>query len=251
MKAYEKYYERLIDNISKIKNTEGDAIERASDKIISAMENEKDIYFFGPGGHSSIFAEDVMYREGELSNIIPIIDPNISLGHGAMKEINYFERVKGLGEAIIKYNRLKKGDVIVIGSPYGINQVCIDSAQYSKNIGVYVIAITSPEFANNENLENERRHSSERSLSDIADITINSFTPIDDLTIYDERTNQKYGPMGTILQLITLKFLTTRTIEKIIEKGNIPEIWKDALERGGTEHNEKNLNSMFGKIRAL
>lgn len=250
MNAYVEYLNVLIKLIEKVRDSQDEKFDQASDIIVKAILEEKMIHFWGPGGHSSIFAEDVMYREGELACINPIIDQNISLCHGALKEINYFERVEKLGKVIVKCNRIKAEDVVVIGSAYGVNPVCIEGALECKKVGAKVIAITSPAFS--DSLDNEEtRHATGKGLNEIADIYINSYSPFDDLTMKIDEMDQKFGPVGTIMQLITLKALTTTVIEKLARKGVEVPIWKNALEKGGVEFNDRYLNKLWGKVKSM
>mgnify|MGYP000944888420 CR=1 FL=1 len=226
MNAYINYLNILIGLIEKVRDTQDEKFDKAADFIVKAISEKRMVHFWGPGGHSSIFAEDVLYREGELACINPIIDPNISLSHGAMKEVNYFERIEGLGKAIIKYNRIKENDVVVIGSAYGVNPVCIQGAMECKRIGALVIAITSPAFSDALN-NDETRHSNKKGLNEISDIYLNSYSPFDDLTLKIDCLDQKFGSVGTIMQLITLKALTTTVIKKLAEKGLEVPIWRN------------------------
>lgn len=250
MKGYYEYLTNLAGLVEKVRDQQGESICRAARVLADAVERGSRIYFWGPGGHSSIFAEDVMYREGELACICPIVDPNISLGHGALKEVNYYERIVGMGKTIIKYNRVGAGDVMVIGSAYGVNPVCIEGAMEAKRLGATVVAITSAAFANT--LDNaETRHDTGKSLHEIADVYIDSYSPADDLCLKKENFAQKYGPVGTIMQLLTLKALTTTTITELIDRGVDVPIWRNALEKGGPEFNEKYMNNMWCVVKCL
>lgn len=250
MNAYMDYLNIIIGLIEKVRDTQLEKFDTAAEIIVKAISEKRMVHFWGPGGHSSIFAEDVMYREGELACINPIIDPNISLGHGALKEVNYFERVEGLSKAIIKYNRVKAGDVMVIGSAYGVNPVCIQGALECKRVGAVIIAVTSPAFS--DALDNEEtRHSNGMGLNEISDIYLNSYSPFDDLTLKIDSMDQKFGPVGTIMQLITLKALTTTVIEKLAEKGIEVPIWRNALEKGGVEFNNRYLDQIWCKVKSM
>lgn len=250
MKAYIDYLNTLIGLVEKVRDTQHDKFEAAADIIANAISQNRMVHFWGPGGHSSIFAEDVMYREGELACINPIIDPNISLGHGALKEINYFERVEGMGRAIVRFNRIKEGDVVVIGSAYGVNPVCIQGALECRKLGATVISITSPAFS--DSLDNEEtRHSTGKGLYEISDVYINSYSPSDDLTMKMDGLEQKFGPIGTIMQLLTLKALTTTVIQKLAEAGVEVPIWRNALEKGGTEFNDRYMNALWCRVKSM
>ena len=236
--------------MTQIRDAQDEVFEKATDILADALEQEKLLYFWGPGGHSSIFAEDVLFREGELAYINPILDTNISLGHGALKEVNYFERIGGLGRAIIKYHRVGEGDVLVVGSPYGVNPVCIEGTLYAKERGATIIAVTSPKFADHHDNE-ATSHASGRTLNKIADIVVNSFSLIDDLALTIDGFEQKVGPVGTILQLTTLKCLTTYTIQKLVQRGAKVPVWRNSLVKGGAEFNDNYMNELWCRVKSL
>lgn len=250
MKAHKEYLSKLISILESIRDTQDDRFEQAAVVIADALDAGRMVHFWGPGGHSSIFAEDVLYREGELALINPILDPSISLSGGAMKEIEYYERIAEIGAAIMRANNVKSGDVVVIGSAYGVNPVCIEGALAAKKLNATVIAVTSQLFS--DALDNdETRHVDGTSLYSIADIYINSFSPSDDLLLEREGFQQKFGPVGTIVQLSALKALTTRVIEIMIERGAEVPIWRNALEKGGTTFNEAYMKKIWPVAKSI
>lgn len=250
MKAYKEYLNCLITLVEQVRDTQDDKFEAAAELIADTLENGGMVHFWGPGGHSSIFSEDVLYREGELALINPIIDPSISLGHGGLKEINYYERIPDIGAAVIKANNIKEGDIVVLGSAYGVNPVCIQGAIECQKAGATVVAITSPAFS--DALENDdTKHENGELLYQISDMYINSYSPEDDLLLKVEGFPQKFGPVGTIMQLLTLKALTSTVIEKLIERGGEVPIWRNALEKGGPEFNEKYMNMIWSVAKSM
>lgn len=250
MKAYKEYLNHLIHLVEQVRDTQDEKFEAAAELIADAMSKGRMIHLWGPGGHSSIFSEDALYREGELALVNPIIDPSISLGHGGLKEINYYERIADIGTAIIKANNIKEGDVVILGSAYGVNPVCIQGAIECKKAGATVIAITSPSFSDALN-NDDTKHENGELLYKIADMYINSYSPEDDLVLKAEGFSQKFGPIGTIMQLLTLKALTTTVIVKLIEKGGEVPIWRNALEKGGPEFNEKYMNKIWPIAKSM
>lgn len=250
MKAYKEYLTKLIDILENIRDSQDEKFQQAAEIIANALSSKKMVHFWGPGGHSSIFAEDVLYREGELALINPILDPSICLANGAMKEIEYYERISEIGKAVIKANHVAPGDVMVMGSAYGVNPVCIEGALAAKEAGATLIAITSHFFS--DALDNEdTRHETGASLASIADIYISSFSPFDDLLLEREGFPQKFGPVGTIVQLSALKALTVSAIELLIERGEEVPIWRNALEKGGAQFNEIYMEQAWRKVKTM
>ena len=107
------YLDAVCDLIQQIKRTQNERFKQAADILSDRVAQGRLIYLWGPGGHSSIFSEDAMYRKGELAALCPIYDANISLSHGAAREINGMERVEGLGKVVVEYHKISKGDIVI------------------------------------------------------------------------------------------------------------------------------------------
>jgi uncharacterized phosphosugar-binding protein len=250
MTASERYLKSLVGLIEQINATQKEKIDKASDVLAQSVENGKLIYVWGPGGHSSIFAEDVLYRKSELAAVNPIIDPGISLSHGAAKSINSLERIEGLGRVIIRYNRIKKDDVIIFGSAYGINPVLIEAVIECKKIGAKVLAVTSLPFSKNATFS-DAKHESKKLLYQLADIYIDSCVPSGDAVVEIEGLDFKTTPVATIMQLIALKALMAETIEKLVKRGTIPPIWTSSLVEGGIQANADYMDKIWGSVKSM
>ena len=174
MEPVEDFLDEVVRLILEVKRSQIESIDKAAEVMSDAVVADKLIYIWGPGGHSSIFAEDVIYRKGELASVNPILDPGISMSHGAAREINGMERVVGFGNAVIEYNLIGKDDVIVIGSAYGINPVCIEAVMECRRRGAFIISVTSRQFSDNSKYAGAK-HKSNKSLYEVSDIYIDSF----------------------------------------------------------------------------
>lgn len=244
-------YLNAIENlIEKVKKTESEKMKKAAEILANAVVEGKLIYLWGPGGHSSIFSEDVLYRKGELAALCPIYDPSISLSHGAAREINGMERVAGYGKLIVEYYNIKKDDVVILGSAYGINPVAIEGALECRKRGAYVISITSPSFSDHSTYANAM-HKSRKTLHQVSDLYINSYVPYGDAVLEYDCLDRKISPVATIMQAILLKALMAETIVKIKEKGMQPPVWTNSLQEGGIEENAKYMSKIWGKVKSM
>lgn len=250
MRASDKFLNIITELIRNIKDTQRNNFDTASDILAKCVAEGKLIFVWGAGGHSSIFAEDVIYRKGELAAINPILDPGISLSHGAAKEINGLERVVGLGKAIISYNRIRKGDTIIFGSAYGVNPVLIEAVLECKAIGANVLAVTSPSFSERTTYTGAK-HASGKVLYQLADIYVDCFVPYGDAVVEIEGLDVKISPVATILTLIVLKGLLSDTMEKLVKRGIRPPIWTNSLQEGGVESNMEYIHKIWGKVKSI
>lgn len=244
------YLDAIIDLVKKVKETQADKFQQAAEIMSDRVVQGNLIFLWGPGGHSSIFSEDVMYRKGELAAVCPIYDPNISLSHGAAREINGMERVEGLGKVIVEYHKIGPGDVVLFGSAYGINPVAIRGAEECRKRGAYVIAVTSPSFSDASTFAGAK-HKSGVSLYQAADMYIDSFVPYGDAVLEYDCLEHKISPVATIMQAIVLKALFAETMVKMKEKGCDPFTWTNSLQAGGIEANSEYMKSIWGRVKSM
>lgn len=250
MSAGIDYLNAIIERVERIKETQTDKITKAADILSDRVSEGHLIFLWGPGGHSSIFSEDAMYRKGELAALCPIYDPNISLSHGAAREINGMERVEGLGKVVIDYHRIKKGDVIVFGSAYGINPVAINAAIECRERGAYVISVTSPEFSDKSTFAGAK-HKSGKSLYQVSDLFIDSYVPYGDAILSYEEIGHNISPVATIMQAIVLKALLAETMVQLKRKGVDPFTWTNSLQKGGIEANSDYMKKIWGRVKSM
>lgn len=240
-----------IENLlEKVKKTQGPAFEKCAEVLSDTIVSGHTVFLWGPGGHSSIFSEDAMYRKGELANICPIYDPNISLSHGAAREINGMERVEGFGKVVVQYYGIGKGDAVLLGSAYGINPVAIQGAIECKKRGAFVISITSPGFSD-ASTYGGAKHKSGKSLYSVSDLYIDSFVPYGDAILEYDAFEHKISPVATIMQAILLKAVLAETMAKLKQKGVDPFTWTNSLQEGGIEANSEYMKSIWGRVKSM
>ncbi len=244
------YLDAVCDLIQQIKRTQNERFKQAADILSDRVAQGRLIYLWGPGGHSSIFSEDAMYRKGELAALCPIYDANISLSHGAAREINGMERVEGLGKVVVEYHKISKGDVIVFGSAYGINPVAISAAIECRQRGAYVIAVTSPSFSDQSSYAGAR-HSSGKNLYQVVDLYLDSFVPYGDAVLDYDFLEHKISPVATVMQAIVLKALLAETMVMLKQKGVDPFTWTNSLQAGGIEANSSYMHRIWGRTKSM
>lgn len=244
------YLTGIQNLVEQVKMTEAEKFKQAAEIMANRVAEGHLIFTWGPGGHSSIFSEDIMYRKGELAAVCPIYDPNISLSHGAAREINGMERVEGLGKVVVEYHKIGKGDVVVFGSAYGINPVAISAAIECRNRGAYVISITSPAFSDASTYAGAK-HKSGASLYSVSDMYLDSKVPYGDAILEYDCLEHKISPVATVMQAILLKALLAETMVCLKGKGVDPFTWTNSLQAGGIEANSEYMNKIWGRVKSM
>ena len=94
-------------------------IVEAAGVLARAIMADGMIHVIGPGGHSNMAAEEVLWRAGGLAPINAILDPGTNLIHGA-KRSNVIERTPGYAASVLNAYRvgMTPGEVIIIINAY-------------------------------------------------------------------------------------------------------------------------------------
>jgi uncharacterized phosphosugar-binding protein len=210
------------------------------------------IHVIGPGGHSNMAAEEVLWRAGGLVPINAILDAGTNLIHGA-KRSNYIERLPGYATKVFDAYRLgkKPGEVIIIVNAYGINAMCIDSALEAKKREMISIGITSRAFADNLPPDHPSRHPSCKNLYQEVDYFIDNHIPYGDAAVEIDGIEQKVGPTATICNVVAINCLIIEIVKALKEMGIEPPIWTSANLPGGDQKNKNYEEKYIPLIRHL
>ncbi len=210
------------------------------------------IHVIGPGGHSNMAVEEVLWRAGGLAPINAILDPGTNLIHGA-KRSNIIERTPGYAAGVLDAYRvgLTPREVIIIINAYGINAMCIDTVLEAQKRGMTSIAITSREFADRLKPDHPSRHPSGKNLYQEGDYFINCHLPFGDAVIEIEGCSQKTGPTSTICNVFAINLLMIETVKQLAAEGVEPPLWMSANLPGGDAANRQLEEKWIPRIRHL
>jgi uncharacterized phosphosugar-binding protein len=218
--------------------------------LAKVVAEDRLIHVIGPGGHSNMAVEEVLWRAGGLAPINAILDAGTNLIHGA-KRSNLIERTPGYAKGVLDAYEVNSGDVLVIVNAYGINAMTIDCALECKKRGVTSIAITSTSFANTVPKNAASRHPSGQNLYELVDIFIDNHLPLGDAVVEVDGLEQRMGPTSTFANSFTINLLMIRTAEKLLEMGIQPPIWTSANLPDGDRLNRKYEREYFPRVKHL
>lgn len=251
MKSVEMYYKKVKECIDAIVNNEQENINNAAELLVEAIKKDQLIHVIGTGGHSSMAGEEMLWRAGGLVPINPLLEQGYNLAHGAIRS-NMIERLQGYAKPLLDYYQVEEDEVIIVVNAYGINSLTIDVAVEAKKKGLKVIAVTSPDFSKMVPRDFPARHPSKKNLYELdIDVLINSHMPEGDAVVEFDNYEQKVAPVSTILNSFVLNSLVACTVEKLIEEGINPPVWKSANMPGGDEANAKYVDKYFERVKHL
>ncbi|MEQ5778051.1 sugar isomerase domain-containing protein [Thalassospira sp. NFXS8] len=227
-------------------------IEKAATVMAKAIMEDKLIHVIGPGGHSNMGVEELLWRAGGLAPINAILDPGTNLIHGA-KRSNIIERTHGYAKGVLDSYQVgkKPGEVIVIVNAYGVNAMCIDTLLEARKRGMQVIAVTSRSFADNLPADHPARHESGKNLYSEADYFLENHLPLGDAIVDIEGCDEKTGSTSTFCNVFVLNLLVIEAIRAIIAMDGKPPVWRSANMPGGDAANKVLEDKYIPRIRHL
>lgn len=245
------YTETLYGIFKQIEN-ELPAIQKAAKIITDAVKHDRMVHVIGPGGHSNMGVEEILWRAGGLAFWNAILDPGTNLIHGA-KRSNFIERTPGYAKGVLDAYRVGKepGEVIVIINAYGINAMTIDTVLECRKRGVATIAVTSREFAGKIPVGHVSRHPSGKNLFEEADIFIDNHLPLGDAIVALPGFAQKIGSTSTFCNCFVMNCLVVEIVREMLARGMEPPIFVSANMPGGDEHNKAAEEKYFPRIKHL
>ena len=228
----------MIENVS---NNQSKEISKAIALFSDALVAGKMIHTFGTG-HSHLLAEEIFYRAGGLAAIYPILDERIML-HKEVVTNSQNERLPGLAQSLLENHLISKGDVVVVISNSGGNQVNIDLVKLAQSAGAKVIALTSINHATS----NSARSNSSEKIHQLADLVLDNSGVVGDAAIRIAGSKMAVGPTSTVIGGAILQSIVVGTVAQLIKLGIEPEIFLSSNLAGGDANNA----AIFDKYRPL
>ena len=249
MKSWQRYFTIMQEVVENVFNTQEDNMAKAAKILASTTKNEGIIHLFG-SGHSSLIAEDVFWRAATLANVHAIFESAVA-GINEVTKTSKIEKLEGIGQVIVEYNRVLPPDAIICISNSGNNAATVDVALAAKERGVPVIAITNVTYAD----QLTTHHSSGKKLKDVADVVIDNCSLYGDAAVELDGFPQKVGATSTIPAAFIVPALLVQTCENLLEDGVQPDVYYNghlAYEDPAIKlHNDALVDKYFYKIRNL
>ena len=234
-----------------IAERETPAILTAARAMAEVTRRDGLIHIVGTGAHSSIGCSEFFARHGSLMNINPIFDPAYSLAHGASR-CWMIERLTGYVRPVLDYYYFESGEVFIIVNPYGINCNTIDAALWAREKGLYVVAVTSPDFSRAVPAGHASRHPLGHNLCDLADVTIDMHLPPGDTAAAIDGFEHTCAPVSTISLSVILAMLNAQTVRLLVESGHRPDVLANPYScADAAEHNQAMIRKYYERVKHI
>ncbi|MER5935538.1 SIS domain-containing protein [Streptomyces sp. NPDC002054] len=228
-----QFFDAAIGLLQRVRDEESSSISRAGTVIADAVAAGHKLFAFG-AGHSSLPAQDVVYRAGGLALMNFLAVPGTA-GVDVMPATlgSALERVDGLAGAVLDSSPAGEGDVLVVISLSGRNALPVEMAMNARAIGLKVIGVTSVAYAT----ETRSRHVSGTFLKDHCDIVLDSKIAVGDAELSSDGIDAPFAPASTVVTSAIMQAVMAAAAGELAARGIEPPLLRSGNVDGGHEWN--------------
>lgn len=222
MTAAADYFDRTIERLHRLRETQSQEIERAAELCAVRIARGGLIFCFG-SGHSRMMCEEMTPRQGGFVGFYALVEQALSnhsaiIGPNGLRGPLHLEKIDGYAEEILRSFRFGPHDAFIIISTSGIRPLIVEMALGVKERGMPVIAVVSREHSE----ATRASHSSGRKLIDIADIVLDNQCPPGDCISELDGLEWRTGPVSTVTGGMLMNMLRVAVAEQLLQLGHTP-----------------------------
>ncbi|MGW1806586.1 SIS domain-containing protein [Streptomyces sp. NPDC002078] len=238
------FFDAAIGLLQRVRAEEAEPIAAAGTLLADTVAAGGRLFAFG-AGHSSLAAQDVVYRAGGLALMNLLAVPGVvgvdvtpaTLGSA-------LERVDGLASAVLDTSPVRAGDALVIISLSGRNALPVEMALNARALGVKVIGVTSVAYA----AQTRSRHSSGTFLKDHCDIVLDSKIAVGDAELTLDTIPAPFAPASTVVTTALMQAVMATTAAALADRGIEPPLLRSGNVDGGHEWNGRVMREYGDRI---
>lgn len=239
-----QFFDAAIGLLRQVRDEDAGEIEAAGSLIADTVVDGGRLFAFG-AGHSSLAAQDIVYRAGGLALMNLLAVPGV-VGVDVMPATlgSALERVDGLASAVLDCSPLRSGDLLVIISLSGRNALPVEMAMNARALGVKVIGVTSVAYAT----ETTSRHVSGTYLKDHCDVVLDSRIPVGDAELTLDSIEAPFAPASTVVTSALLQAVMATAAGALADRGVEPPLLRSGNVDGGHEWNGRVMTEYGDRI---
>ncbi|OIK03977.1 SIS domain-containing protein [Streptomyces monashensis] len=238
------FFDAAINLLRRVREEEAEPIRAAGTLLADTVAAGGRLFAFG-AGHSSLAAQDVVYRAGGLALMNLLAVPGVvgvdvtpaTLGSA-------LERVDGLASAVLDTSPVRAGDALVIISLSGRNALPVEMALNARALGVKVIGVTSVAYA----AETTSRHVSGTFLKDHCDLVLDSKIAVGDAELTLDTIPAPFAPASTVVTTALMQAVMATAAATLAERGIEPPLLRSGNVDGGHEWNGRVMREYGDRI---
>ncbi|MGA5100884.1 SIS domain-containing protein [Streptomyces lavendulocolor] len=239
-----RFFDAAIGLLQRVRDEEAPSVAAAGEVLADAVAAGGRLFAFG-AGHSSLAAQDVVYRAGGLALVNLLAVPGV-VGVDVMPATlgSALERVDGLAGAVLDSSPARAGDVLIVVSLSGRNALPVEMAMNARALGLKVIGVTSVAYAR----ETKSRHSSGTFLMDHCDVVLDSKIAVGDAELTCEGVEAPFAPASTVVTSALMQATMAAATEALVARGIEPPLLRSGNVDGGHEWNGRVMSDYADRI---
>ncbi|MET8678888.1 SIS domain-containing protein [Streptomyces sp. NPDC004647] len=239
-----QFFDAAIELLRRARDEEAENIATAGSMIADTVAEGGRLFAFG-AGHSSLPAQDVVYRAGGLALMNLLAVPGV-IGVDVVPATlgSALERVDGLAGAVLGTGPARHGDLLVIISLSGRNPLPVEMAMGARAKGLKVIGVTSQAYAG----DTRSRHVSGTYLRDHCDLVLDSKIAVGDAELTAEGIEAPFAPASTVVTSALMQAVMATAAGELVERGITPPLLRSGNVDGGHEWNSRVMTEYADRI---
>jgi uncharacterized phosphosugar-binding protein len=230
-----QYFDAAIGHLQRVRTEEAGNIARAAELLADALAGGQRVFTYG-AGHSSLAAQDVVYRAGGLVPVNLLDVPGMAgVTVRPAPLASALERVSGLATTTLDHTPARAGDVLFVISLSGRQVMPVELAEHARSRGLHVIGLTSLAYP----AEVTSQHPSGTYLKDHCDVVLDNKIAVGDGELAVPGAATTFGPVSTIVTSALMQAVVASAVGLLVERGIEPPLFRSGNVDGGTEWNAK------------
>lgn len=238
------FFDAAIGLLAKVRDAEETHLTAAGELLADTVADGGRIFAFG-AGHSSLPAQDVVYRAGGLAvmNLMPVpgvvgIDVRPATLGSAL------ERVAGLAGTVLDSSPARAGDVLIVISLSGRNALPVEMAMNARALGLKVVGLTSVAYAEST----KSRHTTGTFLRDHCDVVLDSHVAVGDAELSADGVDAPFGPASTVVTSAMMQAVVAAAAGSLAARGITPPLLRSGNVDGGHDWNAQVMDEYADRI---
>ncbi|MFJ5153217.1 SIS domain-containing protein [Streptomyces sp. NPDC088353] len=239
-----QFLDAAIGLLQRVRDEEAERIAAAGTLLADTVAAGGRLFAFG-AGHSSLAAQDLVYRAGGLALMNLLAVPG-TVGVDVVPATlgSALERVDGLATVVLDSSPLRSGDALIVISLSGRNALPVEMAAHARALGVRVIGVTSVAYATGTT----SRHASGTFLKDHCDIVLDSKIAVGDAELTLDTVAAPFAPASTVVTSALLQAVMATTAGILADRGIEPPLLRSGNVDGGHEWNGRIFDRYADRI---
>jgi uncharacterized phosphosugar-binding protein len=224
------YSQAIFELQRRVIESQREPLASVAYRMADVVARGERLFVFG-SGHSHLMAEEAFFRAGGLAAVVPVFASSLML-HENPGLGSRLERTEGLAAPMLDRYQPQAGEMIFIFSNSGVNRLPVEMALYAREIGLFVVSVSSFAYAGQAPLSSLGNR-----LDEVSDIALDNCGVPGDALVEAPGCEWRAGASSTVTGALIWNCLVCECVFELQRRGaDLPLIASYNLP-GASEHN--------------